>query len=479
VRRLVLFATACPVLLAAQGLRISGVTTMQLVELRQLVMDSLPTSAVPGTGEWRTTTEGVPAFCTTGSGFCSFERSGARMSATPVLQDLTLAAWGWREGLSVHANLRARTQLGDREGLLYPRANDHFDALDAYVELERETWRGRLGRQWVSSGLGAYAFDGANALGRYDAFSVEGWTGRALVAGLNEPYTSAQLAAVDNLPPPLTGFLFGGRARYRPSPLLGAAATYQRVLLSDRSGLYSERASLDLSSRYVATVDLGLMYDFSTGEWNEARLRVGTGPGRTLGYSAELRHSRPVFELWTIWGAFAPVGFDEERAMVSWTPRGSSFAATLRGAYRRYGETNAGLSLRTNGWRAGGDVTWQGSDALSASGSYDVDIGSGAASTDARAGARWLASSALSIGAELAATQNIYEFRIGTGRILGAALDGGVRVSPDLRLMLDAALYRHIQLNGAPGPDWTQRRGSMRVEWTVGRDPGMPVGGAP
>jgi hypothetical protein len=186
-----------------------------------------------------------------------------------------------------------------------------------------------------------------------------------------------------------------------------------------------------------------------------------------------------VFELWTIWGAFAPVGFDEERAMVSWTPRGSSFAATLRGAYRRYGETNAGLSLRTNGWRAGGDVTWQGSDALSASGSYDVDIGSGAASTDARAGARWLASSALSIGAELAATQNIYEFRIGTGRILGAALDGGVRVSPDLRLMLDAALYRHIQLNGAPGPDWTQRRGSMRVEWTVGRDPGMPVGGAP
>ncbi|MEO8622041.1 MAG: hypothetical protein ABI625_13310 [bacterium] len=478
-KRLALLALAWPALLGGQGVRISGVTTVQLIELRQLVLDSLTASQVQGTGEWRTTSEGVPALCPVSSTFCSFERSGDRISAAPVLQDLTMAAWGWREGLSFHANVRARSQLGGTDGLLYPRGNDHFETLDAYAELERTAWRGRLGRQWITSGLGTYSFDGANALWRHDDFSVEGWGGRALLAGLNEPYTSAQLAAVDNLPPEQAGYLFGGRARYRPNPLLAAALTYQRVLLSDRSGLYAERASFDASSRqFGVTADLGLNYDFSTADWNEARLRLGTGIGRVLAYSVEARHSRPYFELWTIWGAFTPVGFDEGRASVDWVPRGSPFALSVRGAYRTYADAGtAVIGLRTNGWRAGGDVRWQDKGALSAFGSYDVDIGSGAASTDVRTGARWDKSENLSFGADLAVTQNIYEFRVGTGRIYGASLDGAMRIAPDVRLVVDAALYQHTLTNGAPGPDWTQRRAAVRFEWTVGRDPGMPPGG--
>jgi len=39
--------------------------------------------------------------------------------------------------------------------------------------------------------------------------------------------------------------------------------------------------------------------------------------------------------------------------------------------------------------------------------------------------------------------------------------------------VMDAGLYQHTLTNGAPGPDWTQRRGSVRVEWMLGRDPGM------
>ena len=470
----------CPTLLHAQGVRITGVTTVQFVELRQLVLDSLAATDVPGTGEWRTNADGMPTLCATGSAFCTFERSGNRVNAAPLLQDLTFAAWGWREGLSFHANVRLREQLGPRDGLLYPRADDHFDALDAYAELDRSAWRGRLGRQWITSGLGTYAFDGANALWRHDAFTVEGWGGRALLAGLNEPYTSAQLAAVDNLPPPEEGYLFGGRARWRPDALSAAALTYQRVLLSDRSGLYAERASLDASTRrFAAVVDVGLNYDFATGDWNEARLRVGTGMGHALSYSVEARHSRPYFELWTIWGAFSPVGFDEGRATVDWGPRGVPLALSLRGAYRKYAETDAGFDLRTNGWRAGGDVRWLGTPALSAFGSYDVDIGSGAASTDVRAGGRWNRSADLSFGADVAVTQNIYEFRVGTGRIYGAALDGAMRIAPDLRVVADAAVYQHVLTNGAAGPDWTQRRAALRFEWTVGRDPGMPTVGMP
>lgn len=481
-RRLILLTFALPAALAAQGIRISGVTTMQFVELRPLVADSLAASSVPGTGEWRNTADGVPALCPVGGAFCQYERSGNRINAAPVLQDLTLAAWGFGQGLSFHANVRARTQIGSDTTFIYPRANDHLDVVDAYAQLERGAWLSRLGRQWVTGGLGAYSFDGADALWRRDQFSVEGWSGRALIGGLNEPYTTAQLAAVDNLPPQQNGYLFGGRVRYRPDPLTAAALTYQRVLVADRSGLYSERAAFDGSSRkFRAAIDLGLNYDFGTGDWNEARLRVGTVGGGTLGYSVEARHSRPYFELWTIWGAFSPVGFDEARATADWGPSGSPVTLSLRGAYRKYADagTVGGISLRTNGWRAGGDVRWQGDGSLSAFGSYDVDIGSGAAGTDVRASTRWNASSELSLGVDLMVTQNIYEFRIGTGRILGAALDGAVRVAPDARIVVDAGLYQHMLMNGAPGPDWTQRRMSVRFEWMMGRDPGMSTGRTP
>ena len=477
-RRLAVLALAVtPATLAAQGLRISGVTSVQLVDLRPLTIDSIPATSVPGSGEWRTTAGGVPAICPQTSTFCQFERSTERVSATPLLQDLTIAGWGWMEGLSFQADVRARTQLSGKSSFIFPRTDDHFDVIDAFAQLSRASWQTRLGRQWVTSGLGAYDFDGADALLRRAGISIEGWAGRALVAGLAEPYTSAQLAAVDNLPPQQQGYLFGARARYRPDGLAAASLTYQRILIADRSGLYSERASFDGSARrFGAALDAGLTYDFATGDWNEARLRVGTGGTGVLGASAEVRHSRPYFELWTIWGAFAPVGFDEERATLDWRPHAVPLAFALRGAYRKYTETNAGISLRTNGWRAGGDVIWRRGSALSASGSYDVDIGSGAANSDGRAAVRWTASSALSLGVEGSVTQNIYEFRVGTGRIYGLAADGSAAVRPDVALSISAGLYQHTLTNGAPGPDWSQRRATVRLEWMVGRDPGFGAG---
>lgn len=477
-KRLAWFALAVgPATLGAQGLRVSGVTTMQLVDLRPLVIDSLPASQVPGTGEFRTTAGGVPAICPQTSSYCEFERSSNRVSATPLLQDVTIAGWGWIEGLSFHGDLRARTQLGGASEFTFPRTDDHFDVVDAYAQLTRASWQARLGRQWVTSGLGAYDFDGGDGLVRYNRFSVEGWAGRALVEGLAQPYTSSELAAADNLPPQQEGYLFGVRAQYRSDALAAASLTYQRVLIADRSGLYSERAAFDASAReFGAAIDLALTYDFATGDWNEAQLRLGTGGNGVFGGSVAARHSRPFFELWTIWGAFSPVGFDEVQATLDWRPRGVPFAFSLHGADRKYAATNTEISLRTNGWRAGGDVSWQGPHALSASGSYDVDIGSGASNTDVRLDLRWVPSSTTSVGAEGSVTQNIYEFRVGTGRIYGISADGGLLVRPDLRLALSAGIYHQTLTNGAPGPDWSQRRAVLQLEWMLGRDPGLGSG---
>jgi hypothetical protein len=70
------------------------------------------------------------------------------------------------------------------------------------------------------------------------------------------------------------------------------------------------------------------------------------------------------------------------------------------------------------------------------------------------------------------ACSTFYEFRVGTGRILGLRLEGGTRITPDVRLLADVALYDHHLTDGAAGPDWSQRRLSVRLDWTVGRDPG-------
>ena len=99
----------------AQGVRISGTTSMQFIELRTLVRDSAKVSALPGTGDWRTTSSGVPALCATDAIWCTFERSGPMVNAAPILQDLSLSGWGWMEGLSFRADVRGRTQLGSDE----------------------------------------------------------------------------------------------------------------------------------------------------------------------------------------------------------------------------------------------------------------------------------------------------------------------------------------------------------------------------
>ena len=76
------------------------------------------------------------------------------------------------------------------------------------------------------------------------------------------------------------------------------------------------------------------------------------------------------------------------------------------------------------------------------------------------------------------AFQSIYEFRVGSGTVTGVIVDGGVRLSPDLRLIGDAAVYQHIGRDTPSIVDWSQRRASLRLEWTVGRDPGMVAHGA-
>ena len=103
---------------------------------------------------------------------------------------------------------------------------------------------------------------------------------------------------------------------------------------------------------------------------------------------------------------------------------------------------------------------------------YGVDIGFGSSQGDGSAGVAWRDGDRLELGATATALQTIYEFRVGTGRVLGVGVNGAVRLTSETRLRLDAGIWRHRLTNDAPGQDWSQRRGSVRLEWAVGADPG-------
>ncbi|HSA54276.1 MAG TPA: hypothetical protein VLE53_01175 [Gemmatimonadaceae bacterium] len=461
---------------AGQSGRVTGTTFVQALDVRPLVDDSVPVGLTTGTGPYRQLEDGRLVRCVDPEPYCRYRRPGSRVLATPLVQDLRVTAWGFGEGVSAHAFLRGRSPLG-RDDVLWPRADDQFDALEAWVQLDRERLRVRLGRQFTSNGLGVYNFDGGAVTAQRGDWRLEAFGGLSLVEGLNEPHTGDVLAEIDDLPPDENAWVLGGRLGTALGRRGVVSGTYQRVIRTDRASLYSERVAGNLSLRAAGTtVDAGWIHDLVTGEVNDALLRLARPLPRRLNGTLELRRHRPFFETWTIWGAFSPVAFDEARAALGWRDATGRLSVDTRGAWRRYEETNAGLEsipLRTDGWRVGVGAEWSPRDALLWYGDYDVDIGFGASSANVTLGGRWMPDERRFLGAAVTALQNIYEFRVGTGRVLGLHLEGGRDLSRDVRLVLDGAVYAH-RLTPAPGTaDWSQRRFSVRLEWTVGADPGM------
>jgi hypothetical protein len=430
-----------------QGVRINGSSAVRYIEVRPLQLATDPA----------TTTE--------------------PLALVPFTQDLHLNAWGLGQGVRLYAHVRVRASLSGPDDL-WPQADDAFDALSAFVEVDRSYGRVRIGRQWSSSRLGFYNFDGAALLARpWSWLSTELYGGWALAPGLNESVTGSALAAVEELAPGRRSNLIGVQVGARRAALrLGGE--YQREIRTDRAGLYGERAAADASLE---------LHDWRVGSAIEADLagrRVNEGyvrlqPPALLGFQPllQLRTHRPYFPLWTIWGAFSPVGFDEAGASLGWSGRENKLTFDLRGAYRTYHDDDAVQELfgglRTNGWRAGVAASWQATQALSAFSHYQADIGFGAARSEGGAGVRFEIKENSHLVASLIAFQTAHELQVRDGTVVGAATSASVRLRPDAQLSWDFAVYRHLRARGIQAVDWNQFRASAQLDWSIGSDPGM------
>jgi hypothetical protein len=465
----------------AQALRITGSTSLRYVELRPIVRDSVVAAETEGSGPLRRTPEGRIVRCTEGDAFCHGTRAGDPFATIPLTQDLEATGWGPWRGLHLFAHLRGRQAWGEPEA--WPQADEALAVLAAYLELERERFRLRAGRQWKVSGLGFYNFDGvALALPIAGVATVEGYLGRSLARGLHQPRTGGALTAVEEMAPQEPGLLVGVQGRYRPFPQLAAGFLYHRDIRDDRAGLYAELLAADAVLRLGgAQAETALELDLASGALNEARLRVRSPPFQRMALAAEVRRYRPYFELWTIWGAFSAVGFGEGRAELTWlAPRGELLVRT-EGSVRSYHEPGVSSpfgGFRSDAWGAGARVGWTPGARWRAEGGYRVEVGFGGARSEGQAGVVRQLGERGSLALRGSAFQRLYEFRLDEGTVVGLGGDADLRLATRARLFAGLTAYRHLQ-RSSPEVDWTQLRGHLRMQWTVGAEPAArpPAGG--
>jgi hypothetical protein len=395
-----------------------------------------------------------------------------------VTQDVRFTAWGLgARGLSATAFFRVRLQAGD---FVWPRSDDNFDALIAYVEYDRAPFRARLGRQIASGGMGFSSFDGASL--RFEAGSLlsgEVFGGRSLARGVYEPRAEVLQAFEDFVPDP-TVLLLGGAVDGRPLAGVDVSLRYQREIFSDRSGLASERASAETVVSAFAPLSIAATtdYDFAFARFGRTDIRARLPVSQSFSVEARARRYVPYFELWTIWGFFDPVAWKEAEAAVTWQP-GNGYGAVASASIRRYDETGTSIfgpelerdtrRMSATGWWQPSSGTWR------FDGSIRHESGAGASYGGIDAGATWQATEDASVRAWMTRFEQVEEFRVGEGHVLGGGIEASLRVHDRWTLEGGGGLYRHGSTR-ADTPDWNQRRAWLSLRLEFGDDPGLRAG---
>ncbi|MBI1722940.1 MAG: hypothetical protein HYR48_03405 [Gemmatimonadetes bacterium] len=431
----------------AQSVRVRSVTTTRYAQLRPIRYDT-------ASGTYRA--ESVA-------------------HAAPLTQEVELSAWGLGvPGLRGYALLRGRAALGSE--LVWPRSDDHFDALYAFVELERPRYRLRGGRQQRASGLGFYAFDGLTATWRpWPTVRLEGFGGRGLARGFLEPVGSPAIRSLDPLRPDRGTVLFGASLWTAPSDVSSISAIYQRELLSNRSGLVSERAAVDarmgVGERVVLSTSADA--DLAAGEWGKAKLGALLRFGQRSYVEVEAFRYRPLLDLTTIWGAFTPEAHRGLTASLR-VSTGPGLALASTYTYRRYqpigGQTPFLVEVKDEAHLLSASLRWLRGDFV-LDGTYRLLLGFGGAQSGGETGLGYARPDAWYLGARGAAFQQEGAFRVSDGTVYGAGVEARGPIGTRAFLRGELMRYLHRRLQGQAGVDWSQTRALLALEVVFGANP--------
>jgi len=448
---LALLALAVAAPLAAQSVRVHSTTTARYVQLRPILYNADSGAYLPQSVQ----------------------------EATPVTQDFEINAWGVGvNGLRFYGLVRFRGSLGS--DLVWPRYGDHFDAIAAYAEYEHANYRLRLGRQQKASMLGWYGYDGLSASFRpVSRVRVEAYGGLGLARGYLEPVNSRALGALDPFRPTEGTYLFGGSVTASPTPTSRFSAIYQREILTDKSGLVSERAALDGSVSLGSVLEFAgsTEFDIAKNEWGKARGGATLHLGRWAALEGEAFRYVPTIDLTTIWGVFGPESHWGYTGRLHFTP-GRGFR--LWGGYteRRYeeqeGTTPFGYALpdRSQEVSAGAHI---GVGPVALDGTYNLQLEYGGRQSGGDATLAYAPATGWRVGVKGTAFQRDGEFRVSDGTVYGGGFEARGRLLGRFDVRADVMRFLQKKQERVPatltGINWNQTRASVAIDWTFGTNP--------
>jgi hypothetical protein len=179
----------------------------------------------------------------------------------------------------------------------------------------------------------------------------------------------------------------------------------------------------------------------------------------------------PFFEHWTIWGAFAPVGYTQGMAQVHVIPI-PALQLRAGGSYRNYDDTHTGVSwirIEETGWSVLTGARWTpgawlfdaGYDGMSNPGSFrsrvDVAMSRGIAGRGR-------------LGLFGSATQQFERFRYGDGRSTGGGIEASVALG-NVDLDGNAGWYLHRFLDRPGYDDYDQFQARLRLTVRFSTEP--------
>jgi len=473
---LLALAPAVPHVVAAQGYRLRLDSRFQTVAFRGVSPDSIDRgSAVVGSTGGFFTPDGFAVTCTPSSGFCRFYRPGPRLSSTPLVSYADLTVWGLGvPGLSVRANARWGTDLSAND--LWPGTDPAVQLLEGYAEYSTADLTGRLGRQHVTGRLGWTGIDGAALTLRSPRRGLEltAYGGWGLARGVDVPVTSPSLNPLEDFQLPQRQVTAGAALGWRHR-VADLRAEYRREVDPSADAFVSERAALTAVVRPVprVTVTGGAEYDLAQGWWGTSDLSVWYD-SPLVGADVGVRRYRPFFELWTIWGAFSPIGYTAIDGSLAVSPVRRLW---LRAGGERYWFDDTGAetglaSFEEDGWRVSFSATAVPVPTVIVDGAFHEEFGPGASSRTWDARVSWQPRADLRLAAFGSTLMRPLELRFDEAHVDALGADAEYRVSERLRIAISGATYFEDRRRPDPGAfDWNQFRFQTRVTWLLGTDP--------
>jgi hypothetical protein len=446
------------------------------------MLDSVAVAdTVTGPSGGPTTADGFAVTCFPGSAYCNFFRPGPEIAATPASVGVDLSVWGLGiPGLSIRAKGRGATTFGDP----WPGTQPALQLVEAYAQYAAPRFTVQAGRLAITSRLGVTGFDGGQGTVRLanGHLEIRGYGGWGLWRSAVLPVTSPELNPLNDFRPPERTVVGGGGAAWTSSRF-DLAVLYHREVDPSVQYFASEQAALTAVIRIVPGVSLsgGADYDMAMGSWGNADATLGyTAPNGRLNASATVRRYKPIFDLWTIWGAFSPVPYSAVGGSVSVTPlrRLVVHAAGEYYAFASSGATTPLVDVEDAGWRFSWDANYTFTPSLAVQGGYSAAFGPGASSRGFDGGVTYMMGERLSVSAHGSSLDRPLELRFDDASVVTYGVSARYLPMPRVRLELDASQYTEDRKRpDAASFDWDQLRVSARVVFTFASRPelrGLP-----